>query len=48
MAQTKLGENTVNISGNLPGIGSIAPDFTLAGNDLKEVSLKNFAGRKSY
>lgn len=46
MAQTKLGENTVNISGNLPGIGSIAPDFTLAGNDLKEVSLKNFAGKK--
>ncbi len=45
MAQTKLGENTVNTSGNLPGMGSIAPDFTLTGNDLKDVSLRNFAGK---
>jgi thiol peroxidase len=45
MAQTKLGENTVNTSGNLPVSGSIAPDFTLTGNDLKDVSLKNFSGK---
>jgi thioredoxin-dependent peroxiredoxin len=45
MAQTKLGENTVNTNGNLPAIGSAAPDFTLAGIDLKEMSLKDFAGK---
>lgn len=45
MAQTKLGENTVNTNGNLPVIGSAAPDFTLAGVDLKEMSLKDFAGK---
>ena len=46
MAQTKLGENVVDTSGNLPATGTIAPDFILAGNDLKEVSLKDFAGKK--
>lgn len=45
MAQTKLGEVPVNTNGNLPTIGSTAPDFTLVGMDLKEVSLKNFAGK---
>ncbi len=45
MAQTKLGENTVNTNGNLPPIGSIAADFTLIGIDLKEVSLNQYAGK---
>src|SRR5690242_20562257 len=45
MAQTKLGENTVNTNGNLPAVGSAAPDFTLTGLDLKDVSLKDFAGK---
>ncbi|HWA36206.1 MAG TPA: thiol peroxidase [Cyclobacteriaceae bacterium] len=45
MAQTRIGENTVNTAGNLPVVGSPAPDFMLAGNDLREVSLKNFAGK---
>ena len=46
MAQTKLGENTVNTLGDLPAIGSTAPDFTLTGNDLKEVKLNDFKGKK--
>lgn len=46
MAQTKLGDNTVNTSGNLPEKGSNAPDFTLTGNDLKDVALSQFAGKK--
>lgn len=46
MAQTKLGENTVNTSGNLPTVGSTAPDFTLTGNDLKDVKLSDFKGKK--
>lgn len=45
MAQTKLGPNTVSTSGELPSIGSSAPDFTLIGNDLKEVHLKSFRGQ---
>lgn len=45
MAQTKIGDLTVNTSGDLPAIGSVAPAFTLATNDLKEMSLKDFAGK---
>lgn len=45
MAQTKLGENTVNTNGNLPAIGSSAPEFILTGNDLKDVSSKEFSGK---
>jgi len=45
MAQTKLGESTVNISGALPVVGSKAPDFTLTGVDLKDVSLTKYSGK---
>lgn len=45
MAQTKLGESTVNTSGNLPAVGAAAPDFSLTGTDLKTSSLKDFAGK---
>ena len=45
MAQTKIGETTVKTSGDLPSVGSSAPDFVLAGVDLKDVSLKDFAGK---
>ncbi len=46
MAQTKLGDRIVNTNGELPGIGSIAPAFTLVGNDLREVPSSQFAGKK--
>ncbi len=46
MAQTKLGENIVNTIGNLPDIGSTAPNFILTGNDLKAVKLADFKGKK--
>jgi thiol peroxidase len=45
MAQTKFGDLTVNTVGNLPAVGSSAPDFTLTGNDMKDVQLKDFAGK---
>ncbi|HEY0742802.1 MAG TPA: thiol peroxidase [Chryseosolibacter sp.] len=45
MAQTKLGEATVEINGELPAVGTQAPDFKLASTELKEVSLKDFAGK---
>ena len=45
MAQIKLKEDTVNTSGNLPPVGSSAPDFSLAALDLKDQSLKDFSGK---
>lgn len=47
MAQTKLGTNTVSTIGELPAIGTPAPDFTLVNNDLKEVGLAEFKGKKA-
>lgn len=44
MAQTKLGETIVNLSGSLPAVGSNAPDFKLVKTDLSEVSLNDFLG----
>lgn len=46
MAQTKLGENTVNTIGDLPAVGSTAPDFALVDNGLKNVNLSDFKGKK--
>jgi thiol peroxidase len=45
MAQTKLGEEVVHTNGELPAIGSKAPEFLLAGNDLADISLKSFSGK---
>jgi thiol peroxidase len=45
MAQIKLGENVVNTIGDLPAVGSSAPIFTLAGIDLKDVNLRDYAGK---
>jgi thioredoxin-dependent peroxiredoxin len=45
MAQTKLGDNIVEIEGDLPKIGEPAPDFKLAGTDFKEVSPKDYVGK---
>lgn len=45
MAQTKLGENTVNTVGELPAVGSAVPDFKLVKIDLSETSLKDYAGK---
>jgi thioredoxin-dependent peroxiredoxin len=45
MAQTKLGDNIVEIDGELPAVGSTAPDFKLATTDLRETTLKDFAGK---
>jgi thioredoxin-dependent peroxiredoxin len=46
MASVKLGGNPVTVNGNFPKKGDTAPDFTLTGSDLKEVSLKDFAGKR--
>jgi thiol peroxidase len=45
MAQTKLGPNPANTIGELPSTGTPAPEFVLTANDMKDVSLKDFAGK---
>jgi len=45
MALTKLGPNDANTIGELPAIGSSAVDFTLTATNMKDVSLKDFAGK---
>ncbi|MCH2183805.1 MAG: thiol peroxidase [Mariniblastus sp.] len=45
MASITLKGNPINTSGDLPAVGSAAPDFTLTGADLGDVSLGDFAGK---
>jgi thiol peroxidase len=46
MAKITLKGNPINTSGELPKIGSAAPDFTLVKADLSDASLASFAGKK--
>jgi len=46
MAQITLKGNPINTSGELPAVGSKAPDFKLTRDDLSDVSLGDFAGKK--
>lgn len=46
MAKVGFGDKMVNTVGELPVVGSNAPDFRLTDKDLKDKSLKDFAGKK--
>lgn len=46
MATVTLGGNPVNTVGELPVVGSAAPDFTLTGADLGDVTPASLAGKK--
>lgn len=46
MATTKFHGEVANTNGELPAVGSKAPDFRLVTADLKEVTLADFAGEK--
>ena len=46
MATTALKGNPTHTNGDLPKIGSDAPDFLLIATDLSEKTLANFAGKK--
>ena len=46
MATITLRGNATQTSGELPAKGSQAPDFKLVNQDLKDVSLADFAGKK--
>ena len=46
MASITLHGDAININGDLPSVGSTAPDFTLTTGELADVSLADFAGKK--
>ena len=45
MAQITLRGNAINTVGELPAVGSAAPQFTLTGTDLGEVTSEQFRGK---
>lgn len=45
MADITLGGKPFHTSGDLPAIGSAAPDFRLVDADLKDATLKTYAGK---
>lgn len=46
MAETKFKGDTVHTVGDLPAVGAQAPDFTLTGSTLSDVTLADQAGRR--
>ncbi|MGH8278613.1 MAG: thiol peroxidase [Gammaproteobacteria bacterium] len=46
MAKITLHGNAIHTSGQLPKVGSHAPDFKLTNKDLKDVSLADYKGKK--
>ena len=46
MASVTLGGTPFAISGELPAAGDAAPDFTLTGGDLGDISLGDYAGQR--
>jgi len=46
MAAVTLKGNPVTIKGTFPSIGQAAPGFSLVSKDLKDVGLKDFAGKR--
>ena len=46
MAKIALRGNPVHTSGDLPKVGTKAPDFKLVNKDLKDVSLADYKGKK--
>src|SRR3569832_1315086 len=46
MATVTLKGNAIHTNGELPAVGSAAPDFHLVDKDLKDVRLVDFKGKK--
>ncbi len=46
MATVTLKGNPIHTNGDLPAVGAAAPDFVLTGGDLKDRSLRDFAGKR--
>jgi len=46
MATVTLRGNPITVGGSFPKTGDAAPDFNLTGADLKDVGLKDYAGKR--
>ena len=46
MASTKLAGNPVSLAGDFPAKGASAPDFTAVTQDLSEISLDSYSGKR--
>ena len=46
MAKITLNGNACNTNGDLPAVGSAAPDFHLVDGDLKDVHLADYSGKR--
>ena len=46
MAEITLEGNPIHTNGDLPAVGSKAPDFNLVAADLSDVTLDNYSGKK--
>ncbi|AJW99912.1 thiol peroxidase [Burkholderia gladioli] len=46
MSKVTLGGNPIELAGSFPAVGSQAPDFKLVGQDLGELTLASFAGKR--
>jgi thiol peroxidase len=46
MATVTLGGNPITVAGSFPKKGDTAPDFSLINKDLKDVGLKDYAGKR--
>ena len=46
MAKVTLGGNPITVAGDFLKKGDAAPDFNLTGKDLKDVGLKDYAGKR--
>ena len=44
MAEITLQGNKINTNGDVPMVGSAAPDFVLVDSDLNDISLSNYDG----
>lgn len=45
MAEITLQGNKINTNGDVPMVGSAAPDFVLVDSDLNDISLSNYDGK---
>jgi thiol peroxidase len=46
MTSVTLAGNPINLAGQFPKVGDLAPGFTLVGTDLANVALRDFAGKR--
>jgi len=46
MASVTLGGNPITVAGNFPKKGDAAPEFSLTAKDLKDLGLKEYAGKR--